>query len=765
MKFQISDRFWEQGIDLFNKNTLVNKPSALDYAKQFTQTYIDTAGKDIGIRELACSRVQFPYIFQDISDGDLFAGHRRYGPVGFSPEADDVGYFCNTNMIKSEMRKLSPLSKEYADWEKILAFWHKETTKAKIRASFPDKVKNTMPSDDYLVDEYASFPLYRLAGSNLNNKKLIELGISGLRQEVEKFKEKALSQKKDTLLYNNIIAALDLLSELILLYASLVNDKLRDEKDTARKQELQLMKNSLIFISNKKPETFHQAIQLIWLYNMAAGIINFGRMDTYLAGIYVKETKNGQLSEDEALKITKALWRMFPANINQFNGRIIIGGADRENIKECDKFALLAIQATRELRNINPQLSLRCYDGMNKDVYDAAIKAIGEGCTFPILYNDDINIPAVSKALGCKIHEAKNYVPYGCGEYVLEHRSFGSPNAIMNILKCVELALNNGISMLSGKRLGPATGHFEDFNTFEEFFDAYKKQVEYIAPVCALAQDTEYRIAGETAMFPYLSLLYNDCLEKGKGIFRGGIQHLGATVETYGNTNAADSLTAVKKVVFEDKTISKKKLIEVLKNNFKGHYKEYNLLVNAPKYGNDNNYADNMASEVHEHLCKIMIAQKNITNLDSHLVVIINNEMNTWYGKTCIASPDGRRAFTPLAPGNTASGGMDKNGPTALLNSVAKLNPGIHAGAVHNIRFSPETFTRHVEKFKALTGAFFKQGGTQLMVTVTGKKELLDAIDHPEKHQNLLVRVGGFSARFIDLTPEVQQEIISRTDY
>ena len=765
MELQTPVRFWEQEIDLFNEKTLISKPSALDYAKQFTQTYIDTAGMGKGIREIACSRVQFPYIFQDISDGDLIAGHRRYGPVGFSPEADDVGYFCNTEMIKAEMQKLSPGSEEYAGWEKILAFWRKEATKAKIRTAFPDEVKKIMPGDDYLVDEYAAFPLYRLAGANLNNKKLIELGIPGLRRETEKYKKKASLQKKDTSLYDNIIAALDLFSELALLYASLVNDKLKSEKDPQRAHELQLMKNSLSSISSSKPETLHQAVQLVWLYNMAAGVINFGRMDTYLADIYVKETADGKLTEDEALKIIKALWQMFPANINQFNGRVIIGGADRANIEAADKFALLAIRATRELKDINPQLSLRCFNGMNNEVYDAAIKAVGEGCTFPILYNDDANIPAVTKAFGFKPFEAENYVPYGCGEYVLEHRSFGSPNAIMNVLKCVELALNNGVSMLSGKRLGPATGNFEEFNTFEEFFDAYKKQAEYIAPACALAQDTEYRIAGETAMFPYLSLLYDDCLERGKGIFSGGIQHLGATVETYGNTNAADSLTAVKKVVFEDKAISKKKLKEVLKDNFKGHYTEYALLVNAPKYGNDDSYADNMAAEVHEHLCRTIMEQKNITNLDSHLVVIINNEMNTWYGKTCTASPDGRRAFAPLAPGNTASGGMDKNGPTALLNSVARLDPAIHAGAVHNIRFSPDTFNRHIEKFKALTGTYFKQGGTQLMVTVAGKKELLDAVEHPEKYQNLLVRVGGFSARFIDLAPEVQQEIISRTDY
>jgi pyruvate-formate lyase len=479
----------------------------------------------------------------------------------------------------------------------------------------------------------------------------------------------------------------------------------------------------------------------------------------------VNEIDSGNLSEKEAFKIIKSLWKMFPANINQFNGRIIIGGADRPNIQNSDRFALLAIEATRAVKDINPQLSLRCYEGMNKDVYDLSIKAIGEGCTFPMLYNDDINIKAVTRSFDVSIKKAEKYLPYGCGEFVLEHHSFGSANAIINVLKCVELALNNGVSMLTGKNIGASTGNFEDFKTYNDFFEAYKSQVEYLVPSCAIAQDIEYKITGEIADFPYLSLLFDGCIEKGKGIFSGGIPHLGATLETYGNTNAADSLAAIKKVVFEDRSVSKKDLLKVLKANFKNYTKEHQLLIDAPKYGNDIDYADKIARDVHDHLCKTVLDQKNTTNLDSHLAVIINNEMNTWYGKTCIASADGRLSQLPLAPGNTASGGMDKNGPTALLNSVVKLNPDLHAGTVQNIKFGPDMFTKYLEKFNAMLKTYFKRGGTQLMVTVVNQKDLLDALIHPDKYQNLLVRVGGFSARFIDLSPEVQQEIISRTAY
>ncbi|MEE9431616.1 MAG: pyruvate formate lyase family protein [Melioribacteraceae bacterium] len=747
-----------------SKEYFINKSSSLEFATLFTQTYIDAANLPIGLREIACSKVQLPYIFQDILDDDLIAGHRKYGLVGFSPEADNsVGYFCNKNLIFDEMKKLSPQSVEYSEWKSILKFWDAESTNTKIRNAFPEEVQNKLPSDKFLDDEYAAFPLYRMAGINLNNKKLVELGISGLRDEVKSHKQKVNVDIKSTELYNGMIASLDLFSDFTLLYASVITDKIFQTKDKERVEELQQMADALFFISEKKPETLLQATQLVWLYNMVAGTINFGRMDIYFSEIYVKEIDSDNLTEEEALKIMQSLWRMFPKNINQFNGRVIIGGADRPNIKNADRFALLAIEATRTVKDINPQLSLRCYEGMNQKVYDLAINAVGEGCTFPMLYNDEVNILAVEKSFVVPFVDAQSYVPYGCGEFVLEYKSFGTPNAILNVLKCVELALNNGVSMLTGNKIGAKTGEFENFNSYGDFYNAYKKQVEYIVPACAIAQDVEFKIAGEVADFPYLSMLYDGCLEKGKGIFSGGIEYLGATVETYGNTNAADSLASIKKNIFEDKQISKSDLLKMLQVNFNGYEKERSLLIDAPKYGNDNFYVDEIATDVHNHLCNCIRDQKDTTNLHSHLVVIINNEMNTWYGKACIASADGRLSQLPLAPGNAASGGMDKNGATALLNSVAKLDPNIHAGTVQNIKFTPDMFSKHLTKFNAMLKTYFQRGGTQLMITVVNQKDLLEALVRPKDFPNLLVRVGGFSARFIELSPEVQQEIISRT--
>ena len=265
--------------------------------------------------------------------------------------------------------------------------------------------------------------------------------------------------------------------------------------------------------------------------------------------------------------------------------------------------------------------------------------------------------------------------------------------------------------------------------------------------------------------FLFLSILSDDCLERGQGIFGGGIKYLGGTLETYGNTNTADSLVSIKKLVYEDKRFDLSEISKMINSNFEGFESERQSLLKTPKYGNDNEYADQVANEVHEHVCNYTRDQREKTSLHNYLVVIINNNANTVLGRTTMASADGRLAFTPMANANAATGGADKNGITALLNSLIKLNPSLHAGAVQNLKLSKNLFQNHKDQLLALLKGYFQSGGTQLMLTVLSKGDLLSARKNPELYPNLLVRVGGYSARFIELESDIQDEIISRTLY
>jgi pyruvate-formate lyase len=448
-----------------------------------------------------------------------------------------------------------------------------------------------------------------------------------------------------------------------------------------------------------------------------------------------------------------------------FDGRVFLGGKGRRNEANADRVAMLAMEATRTVLENEPQLSLRFYQGQNPALMEKALTVLGEGRTFPILYNDDVNIPAVMKAFGVSEAEAEEYLPFSCGEYVLNHRSYGSPNGLINLTMALEVTLRGGRSGLTGERIGLDLGGLDRFETFADLFDAYKEQVEFFVGLMAEQEAIEYRVAGQDAPFLLTAMLYDDCIARGKGMFDGGIRYLGGTLETYGNINAADSLTAIKQLVYEQQATTLPALVAAMDANFEGQPLLRKQLQHAPKYGNDDDCADAMAVAVHEHVCNAIRAQAPRVGLDTYNAVLINNSANTVLGLLTAASPDGRKAREPMANANNPAGGADKKGVTAFLNSLVKLDPSIHAGAVQNMKFSKELFTTRRAELEALLDTYWENGGTQAMITVVSRGDLEAALKEPEKYYHIFVRVGGFTARFVRMDRDVQLEVLSRTLY
>jgi pyruvate-formate lyase len=356
---------------------------------------------------------------------------------------------------------------------------------------------------------------------------------------------------------------------------------------------------------------------------------------------------------------------------------------------------------------------------------------------------------------------AINYTPYGCGEYVLSHYSSGTPNGIINLLKVVEIAIRGGVDPYTGKQVGDCPA--ASLDSFDGVWNAYAslliQHVEALADIEKLAYD----ITGHEAPFLFISMLCSDCMERGKGAFNGGIRHLGGTLETYGNNNAANSLHTIEELVFKQEKLTLQELIEAMDANFEGHEEVLKLCTAVSKYGNDEGTSDAMARRVHEHVCNVTRNQATRVGLNNYLVVIINNWANTILGWHTGASAEGRMAGEPLANGNNPAPGTDISGVTAFLNSLVQLDPSIHAGAVQNMKFSKEWFGRMRPKFDALLKTYFARGGSQAMITVVSRDDLLAAIAEPEKWGHLMVRVGGFSIRFIDLDKDAQQEVLHRT--
>ncbi len=736
-------------------------PDPLRRELAFTETFRAHLGCSPARRELACLRVMFPASFLPIEGGDLFAGRVSYPLVGFSCEPGGLGYYCREDAIHELIHsgELSPADLEQA--RALLDFWRGRTTAQEVRAGYPAELAAVLPSDDWTHASGMAFPLYRMAGTVLDYAQLLKLGLHGLRAVA--LRSASASDDAGREFLNAAADAIQVVSSSALSCAEQAETGARVARG-GREVQLREMASVLCRVAVHPPETLREAIQLLWLYALASGTWNFGRMDVYLGPFLARDLAAGRLDHDRALQLLESLWRLMASYDNQYNNRVIIGGAGRANEAEADTFALLALEATRRVQTNQPQLSLRFTRDQNPALYTKALDVLAEGRTFPLLYNDDVNIPAVMAAFSVARSEAEQYVPFGCGEYVLEHRSVGSPNGVLNLAKCLEVTLHGGRDSVAERTDGLAVD-IAAIASFEEFWSAYCAQVERQVAALAVQEHIEYEVTAAQAPFLLLSLLYDDCVARARPLLAGGARYLGGTLETYGNTNAADSLTAIAQLVFEQSACTLTELAAACAANFAGFETLRHRLLTAPKYGNDDPSADGMAVRVHEHVCRVTAAQAVKVRLDSYLVVIINNWANALFGMTTGATPDGRLTGETLANGNNPHPGMDRNGATAFLKSMLKLDPSLHAGAVQNMKFSRSLLVEQRPILEALLNGYFKQGGAQAMLTILDRGDLEAAMREPEKWGHLMVRVGGFSARFIDLPRESQLDLLRRTLY
>ena len=741
----------------------------------FTETYRKNVNEHIAIREGRCHKAQFPAVLSEIQEKDRLAGRTFWGWVGFSPHnapgGAAYGYFCHELKIIEAIERGNIPVEQRDGVHEMLHFWKKEVTKAKVEAAFTDKMLPVLFRDELVSLPYnfkplIANPIYRMAGVFVDYEKLLRLGISGLIHEITEQLDKSKASGGDYKLFEGMLIALDAFIDSCRHYEKQALEKAKEVRDPKRVEELRQLAEVLNKNATSKPETFYEALQLSWLYTILCGSLESGRVDVYLGDFYVNDIDNGVITETEALSLMHSFWRLIIDLFRDVDGRVIIGGRGRRNEANADRFALLVLETMRTYgKAILPQTTLRFYEGMNPELMEKSLTLIGEGYTFPLLYNDDVLIPGVSNAHNVPVEDAEQYLPLGCGEITIDHMGFGTPSGSLNVLKALDVTIRDGVDHITQKRLGLPTGDLRDFKTFDEFFDAFKKQLTFFIEILADHEELEYVESAKQAPYLYLSMLYDDCIARGKAIFDGGIRYLGGSLESFGSVNAADSLTAIKKMVFDDKLISADTLIAALDANFVGYEKEHKLLKDCPKYGNDDAYADGVMVELHDFMCNIIRDQRDRTNLHWYLNVLINNKQNTILGRWVGASADGRKAGKEMANANTPAGGNDKKGVTALVNSLVKPRHDIHAGTVQNMRFGKDFISNDRVKFESIISTYFKKGGAQAMITVINRGDLEKALVEPEKHQDLFVRIGGFSARYIDLPRDVQMEILSRKTY
>lgn len=705
----------------------------IQYLKEFTRLYKENS-HDKYNREVECHFFMHKENRTKITSDDYFLSCFPSAICGFGSRNTNFIYNCKLERLAKLIEGTHDVEKE--ELEELYSFWADENDKERLRRYYPNDIKELMPYDDFENDYYTAYPLYRLGGAYLDFEKLFDLGIDGLIHEIDSQPLNSfLRACKKSLIY---------LKELIKLY--------RDDAMDIN-PELAYTLNELL---EHRPQNMKEAIQLMWIYVGVSEIRNYGRMDNQLARFLD--------DEQDAYKNIAEYFKVIRQRNTIYNGRIILGGEGRHDLEKANKICSIALKVMKDLHLTEPQLTLRWSKDMPDSIFDNAIDCIESGCSYPLLYNDTVNIKNVKESMNVSYKEAVDYVPLGCGEYVLDHKSIGSPNGIINLAKVLEGLVNDGKCMITNKKI---VKHYltKEPNTFEELYDVYKQELDYQIDLLAKQEKFEYDYMNNHCGYLFNSILYDNCIDRGKSLLNGGIDYLGGTLETYGNVNSGDSLYAIKKLVFDDKEIRYKDMVDAIRNNFIGYEEIREKCLNVIKYGNDNPEVDEMINELNQYVAVTTKSKSEKYGLSSYLIVIINNDANSRLGYRTAATFDGRKAYEPLANALTPQNGAEKNGVTAVLNTVSSLDVNNMAGAVYNLKLSHDLMNQHKDMVKELLKIYFSSGGSQIMISVINQEELKDAMIHPEKYPNLIVRVGGFSARFIDLSPLVQKEIVSRMVY
>ncbi len=594
-----------------------------------------------------------------------------------------------------------------------------------------------------------------------NYNTLLDNGLDGILAQIDHYAA-INSQDEDT---QNFYEACRIVIRGMQAYLQAYADKAAElaavEEDPRQRQYYEQIAANCTSVIHKKPETLYQAVQLMWTLVLWDWCDCVGRVDQYLYPYYEKAVCEGDVipAEESIASIMFKIWENGSHNVT-------ISGVKPDGTDATNDLTYLLLQILRRIHDVHPRVSLRVHENTPTELLDLATKIWAEGMSDPSVVSDKNVIEGLLE-IGVPLEDARDYTMLGCQEIEIPGKSnWGCEDGTFNIAKIVEYAMYNGRSTTDPNvQMGPQTGEFVDFETFDDFYNAYIRQLEYFIPGYLYLCDRGQEIRGACFAKLVKTPFTDGCLEKGIPHDKGGPLYNYGVIETAGVAVAADSMTAIKKLVFEEKKISKETLMAALQANFQGYERERQLLLNAaPKFGNDNEEADAMAVKMLDHFWSEIGKYKSIRG-DQYVGACSLLEGGTSRGERMGAMPDGRFAGESL--GNTIGPrpGADKSGVTAMLASVAKLplKKGV-GGTTLNVVLTTKLLSNDGlrRNIAATIKAYLMNGGQMAQITTANLEDLLDAKVHPERHGNLIVRVGGFSRQFVQFGETTQDEIISR---
>ncbi|RLI25792.1 MAG: hypothetical protein DRO52_03525 [Candidatus Hecatellales archaeon] len=607
-------------------------------------------------------------------------------------------------------------------------------------------------------------------------RRLAELGPIETEEKFEKWD-----------FYNGVILALEGVINFAENYAREAERLAAQTSDEKRRKELLEIARICRKVPRFRADSFWEAVQSFWFIHCALFIelngrgISPGRFDQYMYRPFKEDLETGRITKEQALELLELL-RIKHSEIVRAHAKftesylggstfqnLTLGGVDKDGNPADNELSILILQAGINVQTPQPTLSIRWNNKLSKEFKRKAVECIKAGAGYPAIFNDELGIKRFVEVTGASLEDARDWAPCGCVDMQIcgKRMPMYAVNAT-NFPKILNLILFDGVNPVTGDKL-LETGIKAEEASFEELKEAWKKMLKEIVKKEAKYWNIIMAVHNKIGIVhPLCSALLHDCLEKGKGSASGGCRYNDAPyVIACGCINVANSLAAIKKCIFEEKIFTMKELKEALKNNFEGYEELRRHLLEAPKFGNDDPYVDEIAVELYDAFSE---AAQSCTNWlgEPWRPSGLSVTSQVVLGKATIATPDGRRAFEPFADGSaSAFPGTDVKGPTALIRSATKLHAFNMQSLLMNMKINPVTVEGEVgtDKFISLIDAFIELGGYHIQFNVVDTAMLRDAQKHPERYQDLMIRVAGFTARWVELGPSEQEEIIKRTEY
>lgn len=699
-------------------------------------------------------------------------------------EKRDGDVFYITEKTKEQLREIAP-------------FWQNNNLRARGEALLPEEVRVFMETGVFGMEGKLNAGDAHLA---VNYERILKEGLRGYEKRVKECKATLDLTNPDNIdkycFYNAVLIVLEAVRNFANRYSVLAKDLAEKELNQERKVELLEISRICSKVPYEPAETFQEAVQSVWFIQLILQIesnghsLSYGRFDQYMYPYYDRDIKNGTIKKSEALELLTCLW-IKTLTINKVRSQahtlssagspmyqnVTIAGQTTDKKDAVNDLSFLVLKSVAQTRLTQPNLTVRYHKNINKHFLDECIEVMRLGFGMPALNNDEIIIPSFMD-WQVKEEDAYNYSAIGCVETAVPgkwgYRCTGM--SYINFPRMLLCTMNNGVDLTSNKRFTKGYGHFTEMESYEELLEAWDKTIREITRYSVIVENVIDKASERDVPDILCSALTDDCIARGKTIKEGGAVYDFISGLQVGIANMADCLAAIKKLVYEEKKITRQELWNAILDDFSSPENkkiQEMLLREAPKYGNDDDYVDQLIVEAYDSYIEEIEKYPNTRYNRGPIGGIryagtSSISANVGQGMSTMATPDGRNAFEPLAEGCSPAHNSDKNGPTAVFKSVSKLRTNkITGGVLLNQKMTPQMLSteENRQKLELLIKTFFNRlHGYHVQYNIVSKETLIDAQKHPENHKDLIVRVAGYSAFFNVLSKKTQDDIIGRTE-